>query len=123
MKHCSKPLELDIDNPGYLLARQPVKDDDIVNSIEKLRFEVFAQDLGYGFANFFLVLADFLYFARTKVGGHDQNRILEIYSAALGICEPPIVKDLQQHVEYIRVRFFDLVKQNYRIRPSPDSFS
>ena len=41
MQHCPQALKLHIDNPGNLLARQSMKDHDIVDAIQKLRLEMF----------------------------------------------------------------------------------
>jgi len=41
----------------------------------------------------------------------------------LGIREPPVVHHLQQNVEHIGMRFFDLVEQDHRIGPAPHGLS
>jgi len=37
----------------------------------------------------------------TDVGGHDQQRVLEVYCATLSIGQTTILQDLQQHIEYV----------------------
>ena len=55
----------------------------------------------------------------TDVGRHDQNGILEVHRSALGIGDPSIIQHLQQHVEHVRMRFLDLIKQDNGVRFSP----
>ncbi len=50
---------------------------------------------------------------------HDDNRILEVHLAALGIRNPAIVKDLQEDIEYIGVGLFNLVEENDGVRVLP----
>ena len=51
-----------------------------------------------------------------EVRGHDDNGVLEVDRAALRIGHAAVVENLQQDVEHIRVRLFDLVKQHDRVR-------
>ena len=57
----------------------------------------------------------------TDVGRHDQNGILEVHRSALGVRDPAIIQHLQQHVEHVRVRFLNLIKEDNGVRFSPDS--
>ena len=52
----------------------------------------------------------------TQIRRHHQHAVTEVDSAAMAICEPPVVQHLQQYVEYIVVRFFDFVEQDQRVR-------
>ena len=58
----------------------------------------------------------------SQVGGHDQNGILEIHRTSLAVSHAAIIKNLQQNIEYIRMRLFNLIKQDDGIGPPPDSF-
>src|SRR5437764_12705990 len=97
-----------------------MKDHDIVDAIQKLRFEVLTQDFSYGFLRF--VIADFLNFTRAQVGSHDQDSVLEIDRAAFRIRQAPVVEYLQQHIEHVGMSFFDFIKKNYRIWPAAHCF-
>ena len=46
---------------------------------------------------------------RAQVAGHDDHRVLEVRGAALGVRQAPVVEDLQQEVEDVRVGLLDLV--------------
>ena len=45
-----------------------------------------------------------------RVGGHNNHGILKIDRAALRICNPALVENLEQNVEHIRMRLFDFVE-------------
>ena len=53
---------------------------------------------------------------RAEVGGHDQDRVLEVHGPALAIGQAAIVEHLQQHVEDLRIGLLDLVEQHHGIR-------
>ena len=55
----------------------------------------------------------------TDVGGHNQDRILEIDSFAGRIRDTSIIQNLQQDVKYIRVRFLNLIEEDNGIRFAP----
>ena len=48
-----------------------------------------------------------------QVGGHDDHRVLEVDHPALRIGEAPVLEDLQQRVEDVRVSLLDLVEQHH----------
>src|SRR5437660_773812 len=54
--------------------------------------------------------------AGANVGSHDDDGVLEVHRVAETVGELAIFKDLQQDVEDIRVRLFDFVQQDDRIR-------
>ena len=51
-----------------------------------------------------------------EVRGQDDDRVLEVHGPALRVRDSAVVEHLQQHVKYVRMRLFDFVKQNDRIR-------
>ena len=51
-----------------------------------------------------------------RVGGHDQHHIAEIDRPAVVVGQVAVVHHLQQDVEHVRVRLFDLVKQQHAMR-------
>ena len=59
---------------------------------------------------------------RTEVRGEDQNRVAEVDGPSLPVRQPAVVENLQQHIEDIGVRLFDLVEQHHRIRSAPHRF-
>ena len=50
------------------------------------------------------------------------KRVAEIDGAALAVGQPAVVEHLQQHVEDVRMRLFDLVEQHDLIGPPPHRF-
>ena len=45
--------------------------------------------------------------------------VAKVDGAALAVGEAPVVQDLQQHVEYVRMRLLDLIEQDDAVRPAP----
>ena len=58
----------------------------------------------------------------TQIRGHDDKRIAEINRATLAIGQPTVIKHLQKHIENIRMRLFDFVKEKDLIGPAPHRF-
>ncbi len=56
--------------------------------------------------------------AAANITGHDEQGVLEVDCPALGVREPPVLKNLQHGVEDIWVGLLDLVKQHHGVRPS-----
>ena len=50
------------------------------------------------------------------VGGHDEDDVAEIDALAVVVGELPVVHDLQEDVEQVGVRLFDLVEQQDHVR-------
>ena len=59
--------------------------------------------------------AELLQLARTDVGRHDDNGILEIYGPSQTIRQPAFVHHLQQHVEHVGVSLLDFIQQHDRV--------
>ena len=53
---------------------------------------------------------------RADVRGHDHDRVPEVDVAALGVGQLPLLQDLQEDVEHVRMRLLDLVEQDHRVR-------
>ncbi len=58
--------------------------------------------------------------AEAQVGRHHEQRVGEVDDLALGIRQPAVLQDLEQHVEDLGVRLFDLVEEDHAVRPSAD---
>ena len=56
------------------------------------------------------------------IGRHYQYCILEVHGTSLVVRQTAVVEDLQKYIEDIRMRLFDFVKQDYRVRFPPDGF-
>ena len=50
------------------------------------------------------------------VARHDDDGIAEVHGTALSVGEAAVFEDLQQHVEHVGMRLFDLVQQHHAVR-------
>ena len=57
-----------------------------------------------------------------SIGGHDNDHIAEIGFASIVVSQRTMIHHLQQNIKDIRVRFFDLVQQQHRIRMFANRF-
>ena len=64
--------------------------------------------------------ARLIHVSDAEVGGHDDHGVGEVDDLALSVAQPPILEDLQQHVEDLWVRLLDLVEEDHRVRPAPN---
>ncbi len=116
-------LELDLDDVADLVAAELVEDDHIVDAVQELGLEVRAQRLVDAALHLAaLALAEFDDELAPQIRSQDQHGVLEIDGAALAIGEAPIVEDLEQRVEDVRVCLLDLVEENDTVWASPHRF-
>jgi hypothetical protein len=47
--------------------------------------------------------------------------IMVFLKSTVPVRQPPVVENLEQYMEYIRMRFLDLIEQHHRVRFSPHS--
>jgi hypothetical protein len=52
---------------------------------------------------------------RADVRGHDDHRVPKVDRTPLGVGQAPLIEDLQERVEHVRVRLLDLVEENDRV--------
>ena len=111
------------DDEADLFAGQLVEDDDFVDAVQELGPEqalelagdarlhvVVAQAHGVGLGEAQRgVLGDH---AGADVARHDDDDVAEVDGAPLGVGQPAVFEDLQQDVEDVGVRLFDLVEQH-----------
>ena len=110
-----------IDDAADLLASQGIEDDDVIDAVQKLRLEGGAQHFEDLSLNLLGVPPCHLLNRRSgKVGGHDDQCILEVYRPPLPVCQASVFQDLKQQIEDLRVGFLDLVEQDHRIGSSLD---
>ena len=57
---------------------------------------------------------------RAQVRGHDDDAVAEVDPAALGVGQVPVLEDLEEDVEDLRVRLLDLVEQDDRVALAAD---
>src|SRR5689334_4650051 len=116
-----EPRDLQVDDLRDIVARERPEDDRVVHAIQELGPEGLPQQLEHLGLHLLPVLRAHLQdVLRADVGGHDQDRVPEVHRASLGVGQPALVQDLEQHVEHIRMRLLDLIEQHHRVRPPPD---
>src|SRR5210317_751758 len=116
-----KVAQLDVDDLADMIATQWMEDNKVVNPVYKFGAEMTADDIHDCVLHRVIVFltGQFLNELRTEIRRHHDHGVAEVHGAALPICQATIVKDLKQHVEYVRVRLLDLIEQDHRVRPSP----
>ena len=60
--------------------------------------------------------------AGANIASHDDHGIAEAHSAPAVIGQAPVIQQLQQNIEYIRVRLFNLIKQDHAVGLAPHRF-
>mmetsp|Transcript_58070 Transcript_58070/g.165337 ORF Transcript_58070/g.165337 Transcript_58070/m.165337 type:complete len:424 (-) Transcript_58070:428-1699(-) len=115
-----------------LLQVRPSKraeDDAVVDAVQELGAEDVGHGLAHSVGHFCLLLRGILAVQlqaqirdglAPHVGRHDDDRVLEIHGAALRVRQPPVVQQLEQHPEHVRVGLLHLVEQHHAVRPPPD---
>jgi hypothetical protein len=96
-----------------------LEDDDLVDPVDELRPEAVPEHLHQVLLQLVgraaLLPREGLDAIGAEVGGHDQDRVLEVDRPALRISEPAVVQDLEQDVEDVCVGLLDLVEQEHRV--------
>ena len=100
---------------------QGVENDHVVHAVQELRFKMLPHGLHDPPTHFLLVVLDVLDILAADVGGHDDHGVLEVNGPPLAVGQPAVVEQLQKRIEHLGMRFFDLVKEHYRVRPSAHS--
>src|ERR687890_167755 len=121
--------EHDVHDLQHVLLREGLEDDDLIYPVEELRPEGPLQSL----ARAPLGLAEVNAVARGEaklprrdqvlaayVRGHYDDRVLEVDRPALGVREAPVIEDLQERVEDLRVGLLDLVEEDDRVGTPAD---
>ena len=117
-------VDLQVDDLGDVVLGQGLVEDNLVQTVQELGAEALAQQhhdplLGSG-VNFAVVTDAAQQLLRAQVGGQDQNGVLEVHGAALGVGDPAVVQHLQQDVEHIGMGLLHLVEQHHAVGLSAD---
>ena len=112
-------------NGTDVLAGEPAENDGLVDAVEKFRTECLFELGGHRLADLGIAplrravqpgeaerRAAVCDGARADVRGHHDHGVAEIDRPSLRIGEPPVVHDLQQQIEHVLMRLFDLVEEN-----------
>ena len=109
---------------AYFRLSQLPENDDIVKAVKELRAELpFKLALHLVFHTLIAgisIPADIeacalclRYLACAEVRRHNDDRILEIDLAPLAVSQVAVIQHLEQRIENIRMRLFDLIKQDH----------
>ena len=116
-----------VDDQDQVIFVEGVEHHHFINSVEELRAEgvlelthdLILQPLS-GFAEAILMESEwcaFLQMLRADVRCHDNHGVLKVHLSAQAVREDPVIQNLQEHIEEVRVGLFDLVEQHHRIGP------
>src|SRR5208337_4476994 len=120
--------ELQFDDLLDVILAQWVEDHNLVHAVQELGTEVFEQRLvdsfleGFGNSRRFIAAVRvhrLVNVSAGDVGGHDDDRVLEVHGAPLAIGQAAFVENLEEDVEDVRVRLFDFVEEQDGIRTAP----
>src|SRR5918993_1271836 len=121
--------EHDVHDLQHVLPGEGMEDDDLIYSVEELRLESSLERFPgppLGLAEVHAVARGEAELPRRDevlaayVRGHYDDRVLEVDGPALGIREAPVVEDLQESVEDVRVGLLDLVEEDDRVGSPAD---
>ena len=119
---CGHLRDLNVHDAAELLAGQRVEHDQFVQTVDEFRLELHVHGVHHGLLLGVRVHVGIDEELRAQVGGHDQNRVLEVHGPALAVGQATVVKHLQQHVEDFRIGLLHLVEQHHRIRTATHGF-
>ena len=120
-------------DPVHLIVAQGMEDEDLVYTVDKLRTEHFFDFFHDSGPHFLVGLFRGGFVRKAKglglydplgadIGRHDDHSVLEIDLMPLGVCYMAFIEDLQQDIEDVPVRFFDLVKEDHAVGVPSDLF-
>ena len=118
---------LNVDDLRDVATSQRVEEDDFVHAVQELRPEVGAQRVHHLPARAFSehtglerrMLRDEL---AAEVRGHDDHGVLEVDRAAFAVGQPPVVQQLEQHVQYLGMGLLDFIEEHHRVGAPPHRF-
>src|SRR5215207_7613783 len=121
--------EHDVHDLQHVLLGEGLEDDDLIYPVEELRPESPLQGLArppLGLTEVHAVARGEAELPRrdevlaAHVGGHYDDRVLEVDRPTLGVREAPVVEDLPERVEDVRVGLLDLVEEDDRVGSPAD---
>mmetsp|Transcript_33134 Transcript_33134/g.72240 ORF Transcript_33134/g.72240 Transcript_33134/m.72240 type:complete len:942 (-) Transcript_33134:128-2953(-) len=126
-------VQHNVRNLLHLQLGQLTEHDDLVETVKELGAEVVLQLLVHQgldpiVAALLTVLVQLeaeaattlLDHARANVGGHDDECVLEVDGATLGVGQTTVLENLQHHVEHIGMGLLDLVEQHHGVGTATD---
>src|ERR1035437_4134620 len=121
-------FNLRIDNFSESFLRKRIKDNNIVETIEKFRTEVLSKRFHNLLFRFFIPgyfscigtteteMCELVDESPADITREHHNRVLEIYFATLTISEVSRIEDLQKNIEDFRMCLLNFVEKHHRVR-------
>ncbi len=100
------------------LSREMIEPDNVVEAVTEFRRKHFF-DFAHRISTVVLMNKPnrfTLSFTYPGVGRHHQHHVAEIRFTPVIVGQRTVIHHLQQQVEDVRVRFFDFIQQQYRMR-------
>ena len=114
-------LRLNVHDASQVFPAQAVEHDDLIHPVQELRPEVLTECLQHLVPRCLHPMFNDVVTA--DIAGHDHHCVLEVHGSPVPVSQPAIIQQLEQHVEYLRMRFFDLIEENHAIGLPPDCLS
>ena len=117
-------VEAEVDDVGEVRFAERVEDHDVIDAVEELGAELLAELA----ENTFFCFSEAVFafgpgggeLRGAEVGGHDEDGVFEVDGAALAVGEAAVVEHLEEHVEDVGVRLFDLVEEDDGVGAAAD---
>src|SRR5690606_39187013 len=122
-----KLFKLNINDLVNVFFLKGIKDHHIINPVKEFwRKGLFKSAFNYTSGIFInlgafcscsksYTLSKILQFPGPYIGGHNDNGIPEVNFSSKAVCQITIIQHLQEHIKYIWMCFFHLVKQEHCI--------
>src|SRR5262249_10847197 len=110
-------FEAQIDDLLQLLLAKRIENNHIIHAVQEFRTEVLLQHSHHVLPCHLERLGSAQSLGieelSAQIGSHDDDRVLEVDSAALAVGEPSVVENLQQDIENVVMRLLNLIKKNH----------
>src|SRR5660397_161537 len=91
--------------------QEPVEDHHIIHPVQELRLEGGLHGLHHPRSHIFLGEVGVQNPLTADVAGHDDHSVPEADGATVAVCQPSLIKNLQQDIEHVRMGLLDLVQE------------
>src|SRR5437660_7911022 len=117
-------LKLNVDDPLHFGPPQPIEEDDFIEAVQKFGPERaayrFHDLLAHGLGR--LSFEQACQVLRTEIRGENDDAVAEVHRPSLPVSQPAVIEHLEQDVEDVRMRLFDLVEENNLVGSPADCF-
>jgi hypothetical protein len=109
-----RTVKLNVNDGSHMLSTKLVEQDNIIDSVQKLRREVASDAIHYLLPNGGRLdsVGQACQDIGTNVGCHDDNCVSKINLTALAIGQVALIENLKQQVGDFAVSFLELIKED-----------